>query len=313
MLPVMGAWVCGLGWGYMCWKLPLTMQGLLMVLDFRLALGNGPDFLLCFTACILTMYPLRHYVNAGLASPDLAKRAATVVTMLGLPLAMTFFVIPDCTGMNKYFGYFFECAKREAYSPVLPGIPHLFYFNIGLLMSRGIKNFQAQVKAGEAPEAKRMCFFGLGIAAVFLFMSYPLFSVWDNNYGNLMRPTKWGMVTRGFTNGPSILWLVGNLFWVYCLLLSCIATHVAVLNAPKLVAVPARMLLDELEHLGANVLLYLVLGDLLLAGLWRGMMNQYPLDVNGCWTMTIILFFVIRFVHYLGASSRSTGGMPSAG
>lgn len=313
LLPVGGAWVCGLGWGYMCWKFPIDLNGLFMVLDFRLSMGNGPDFLLCFTVCLLTMYSLRHAVNRFLGAQERWKRITCGAVMLLLPLATTWIVVPECVGWKKYLGYLFECTLREAYAPVLPGVPHLFYFNLGLLLSRLVKHLAAQAKDGEQVDGKFMSFCGLGLAFVFLVLSYPLYSVWSLNYGNLTAMTKWGAVTRGFVDGPSVLWLLGNLFSIYVLLASSIATYVAVQRAPKFLSMPLRVLLGELEHLGANVLLYLVVGDLLLAGLWRGQMNQYPLDNQGCIAMTLGLFCVTRFLHYLGASSRATGDIVSAG
>lgn len=308
LLPVVGAWTCGLGWGYMCWKLPFDWNGLIAVLDFRMSLGNGPDFLLCFTITLLCMYPLRHYVNAGLGAEEKWKCAATAAAMLLIPLATTWLKINDCMGVRKYIGYALECTNREAYAPVLPGIPHLFYFNLGLLLSRAAKHVSARVKNGEPIDMKWCAFAGLGLAVVLLIMSYPLFTVWDMNYGNLMAMTKWGPVIRGFVDGPSILWLVGNLFWIYIFMILSVAAHLLGKYGPPVAMTPLRLVLAELEHLGANVLLYLVVGDLLLAGMWRGMMNQYPLDVHGCVYMTIGLWLVTRFLHYLGASGRATGG-----
>jgi len=117
-----------------------------------------------------------------------------------------------------------------------------------------------------------------------------------------------GSNTRGFVNGPSVLWLVGNLFTIDVLLAATVAIHLLchVFYSDLVVLGPLRYVLDELEHLGANVLLYLVVGDLILAGLWRGATNQYPLGTAGCFQVTLIITCVTRFLHYLGASSRPT-------
>lgn len=313
LMPVFGAWACAFGWGYMCWKLPFDFTGVIQILDFRIALGNGPDFLLCFTTCLLAMYPLRGLVNNGLSAESWWARASTVALMLLGPLVLTFCVVPDCTGMKKYLGYILACHLREPYSPVLPGLPHLFYFNMGVLLSRYMKGIAADTKAGAEIDKKRMAAMCLCIAALLLVLAYPLMTVWNYNYGNLAAQTKWGPIIRGFVDGPTILWLVGNLFPIYVLMGTTLAIHKAVEPRQGLLWWPLRFILGELEHYGGNVLLYLVVGDVCLAGLWRGMQNSYPLDTVQCWWMTVGIMIGVRFVHYLGASSRDAKGMAGSG
>lgn len=313
LMPVFGAWACAFGWAYMCFKLPFDMDGLIRILDFRLAIGNGPDFLLCFTTCLLTMYPLRGLVNSGLSAEAGWKRAVTVVMMLLLPLLLTFCVVPDCTGLKKYIGYVLPCHTREPYSPVLAGLPHLFYFNMGVLLSRYMKGIAADMKAGAEIDTKRITAMCLCIAGLLLVLAYPLMTVWTYNYGNLDAQTKWGPIIRGFVDGPTILWLVGNLFPIYILMGTALAIHHAVEPQQGLLWWPAHFILGELEHYGANVLMYLVVGDICLAGLWRGMQNSYPLDTYGAFWMTLGIMAGTRFLHYLGASSRDGRGTVSQG
>mmetsp|Transcript_127908 Transcript_127908/g.239218 ORF Transcript_127908/g.239218 Transcript_127908/m.239218 type:complete len:469 (+) Transcript_127908:146-1552(+) len=317
MLPVFAAWVCAFAWGYMCWKLPITLSGVLMILDFRVAVGNGPDFLMCFTISLLLMYPLRHLVNSGFASPSLWRRASLVFALLCVPLAFTQVIIPDCTGARKYLNYFFECTSREQFAPVLPAVPHLFYFNLGILFARSARALSWEMKMGNQVNLRVLGALFLVLMNVCLFLSYPLMTVWSSAYGNIMVPTKWGMVTRGFVNGPSLLWLLGNLFGVFLLLATSMGLYLlATMDGPAvwkaLRAVVLRPVLGQLEHLGANVLMYLVVGDLCLAGLYRGLSNQWPLDAasspgSGGALMTFAIFMVVRFVHYLGNSSRPVG------
>jgi len=306
LMPVAAAWVCSMAWGYICFKLPLNTESLIMILDFRLAIGNGPDFLLCFTACVLTMFPLRHTMNRALSAPALWQRLLTAVVMLVIPLMLTRLVINDCTGMKKYLNYILECRHREPYAPNLPGLPHLFYFNLGVLLSRHVKAVTTRIETESIQniELGQLGFLHLSLALVFLILSYPLLSLWSFNYGNLDAPTQWGEVTRGFDRGPSVLWLLGNLFGINLLLTSCVGTHLLAEHwgAPYLSLAPVRWLMSELEHLGANVLMYLVVGDICMAGLYRG--ADFPLGAHGAAVMTLGIILVVRFIHYLGASSR---------
>lgn len=306
MLPLIAAWICSFAWGFMSFKIPINLDIFSQILDFRLAIGNGPDFLLCFTCSLLVMYPLRHLINQELSSDSIWRRILCGVSMLLIPLLFTQFYIVDCLGNKKYFGYLFECTNREAYAPVLPTLPHLFYFNIGVLLSRHIKHTDKRMKAGQILDVDRTLTVFVVLTAVFAILSYPLMSVWSMSYGNLMVDTRFGMITRGWTNGPSLLWLLGNLFGVNVLLVTCAVLQVLQWRTQHVMALfPVRMLLSQLEHLGANVLLYLVVCDICLAGLWRGAIGQYPLQAAGCGAMTIGILLIVRFVLYLGASSRS--------
>lgn len=225
-------------------------------------------------------------------------------TMLAVPLILSFCILPDCTGNSvKYLNYLFECSVREQFAPNLPALPHLFYFNLGILAARYARGTEEAMKIGAKLVWKRLALLSLGLAFCFLVLNYPLATVWSAGYGNIQLKTKWGMITRGFTEGPSFLWLVGNLFPIYVVLATAIGLQVAVHQWPKLNCV-LGWFLGELQHLGANVLLYLIVGDIMLAGLWRGAMQQYPLDAHGAAAMTFGIFAGTRFIHYLGASSR---------
>lgn len=305
-LPVVAAWVCALAWGFMCFKLPMNFDVLLAILDFRMTVGNGPDFLLCFSCCLLVMYPVRGALNSMLASPSMWRWVVCAAVMLLAPLVLTQCIVEDCTGRRKYINYFLECTHRDVYAPVLPALPHLFYFNLGVLLSRSVKAHEDAVKRGRAISLKAACAMLLVMTLISLVLSYPLFSAWSQNYGNLMVSTRWGMVTRGFVEGPSVLWLLGNLFCIDVLFVMCVALHMLVVRSRgTCLCTLLGPVLGELERMGANVLLYLVVCDIFLAGLWRGAWNQYPLDATGGAVVTLGLFLVVRFLLYLASSVRA--------
>jgi|Transcript_96801 hypothetical protein len=302
-LPVVGAWCCAFGWGWMCFKLPLDWNTLIQILDFRLTLGNGPDFLLCFSVCMLVMFPLRQLVNLGLQREYTWRRRFCVLLLLGGPLIFTQLIVRDCTGVKKYFGYFLECTYRDAWSPVLPALPHLLYFNIGILLARTARALDADLKAGCGIDIFQLAVKAGGLALLALVFCYPLATVWAYNFGNLSVPTKWGPITRGFVDGPSVLWLLGNIFPVFAVLcLAFIFQYMVTSFAVGPLFWPIRALRAELANLGANVLLYLVIADLCLAGLYRGNYGQFPLDTQGCFLMTCGVIGIARFLQYLVAS-----------
>jgi len=216
------------------------------------------------------------------------------------PLTLTRLIVTDCTGMRKYFGYFFECTIRDAWSPVLPALPHLFYFNMGLLLARLVRYVDADLKAGASIDGRKLATSSLFFAIAAMICCYPLATVWANNFGNLSVPTKWGPITRGFVDGPSVLWLLGNVFPVFALLALSVALQYMISTyAVGPWFAPVRLLLSELANLGANVLLYLVMADILLAGLYRGNQGQFPLDTQGCFVMVCGITTITRFLQFL--------------
>lgn len=312
-LPVLGAWVCAFGWGWMFFKMPMEIWTVIHLLDFRITLGNGPDFLLCFTVALLVTYPLRHALNMGLSRDrSILIRIAFAIIMLLVPMKLTQIVIEDCTGLRKYAGYFLECTKRDPFAPVLPALPHLFYFNMGIILSRVVVELDGNLKSGYRPDKGMLISSSLFLAMLLSTLSYPLITVWASNYGNVMEKTRWGMVTRGFVEGPSVLWLLGNIFPVTIMFVLSCSVHVAARfykasNAIVhwVVLAPLRWFRDEMAFMGSNVLLYFVVADLCLAGLYRGK-TEMTLPLSGTIPMTIGILAIVRFLHYLSAAGRGS-------
>lgn len=323
-LPIVGAWICGFGWAWMCFKLPMDLSTTINILDFRATVGNGPDFLLCFTTCLLIMNSLRSLVNFALEQPPHATFTLThgnnatttiqyarglrwgcVAFLLLGPLALSRVSVHDCTGVRKYYGYFFDCTIRDAFAPVLPALPHLLYFNAGLLLARGVKaiddnkvDIQIVTKV-----AAMVLFVSAGLTA-------PLIKLWSYNFGNLSMPVQLGSVSmqvnRGFVDGPSPLWLLGNVFPVSAVLLSVLGGSYWA-GSSKANNSPGHFIIRELQNLGEHILLYLIIADLCLAGLYRGTNAQndnFPLSAPGCAAMTFGILFLTRAVQYLCTSSR---------
>lgn len=289
-LPIIGALVCSFSWSFLCFKFPLTFEMVVSLLSFYNLVGNGPDFIMSFVTMLLIMFPLRNVINRYWDSGNMAHRELLAVILLLVPLSLTFLHVEDCTGTRKYINMLLECTKREPWSANICALPHLFYFNLGLISSRLLREYGI---ASFSP------FWATTLGMGFAFLAIPLFSVWQISYGNIMAQTPFGMVTRGFTNGPSQWWLVGNMFSIYCLLLASWSFHRRHLS---------EWISNELQHLGANILLYLVCADIILAGSYRPQAtpnDAFPLSVfPGGFLVTMLILVATRFIHYLGHSSR---------
>jgi len=289
-LPMLGALICSFAWTFLCFKFPINFEMVASLLTFYNLVGNGPDFILSFATMMVIMFPLREIINYYWDNGKMVQRELLMTLLLLIPLGFTFIHIENCMGNRKYLNIFFECTIREPWSANLCALPHLFYFNSGLIAARLVREYGIQ------------SFTSIGAVTCGMFfaiLSIPLYSVWDQNYGNLMVETPFGMVTRGFTNGPSVWWIVGNIFSIFCLLQASWYFH----QSKRL-----QWLNEELQHLGANILLYLVVADIILAGSYRASItpeDAFPLMVfPGGFLVTAGIIGGTRFLHYLGHSSR---------
>jgi hypothetical protein len=315
ILPIIGAWVCSLAWSYMCFKIPITGESFRDILLFYYVWGNGPDFLLSFTTMLLISFALRTPLNwmLGDSSRSNVRLAAAALVLLTFPMLLTHCVVPDCTGNRRYWQFWFPCDKREPVGMAnLPALPHFFYFNIGILAAVGTKAAGEKLDAWreQLPTLSRSAALrlpsvvaSLGVSsvivgAVLAVLAYPLYQQWWLNYGNISAETPFGSIIRGWSRGPSPLWLLGNMCWIYMLLAGSLLLVTAARYAVPLLSVVTT----EIEHYGANVLIYLVVSDCLLAGLYRP--GQFPITAPQGFFATVVIMLSIRFIHYLGASGR---------
>jgi len=312
ILPIIGAWVCSFAWSYMCFKIPINTETAVGILTFYYVWGNGPDFLMSFTTMLLVSFLFRDVINKLVEyKPTTQGRirfAFGALFMIFAPLLITKMVVADCTGNGRYFQFFLPCDKREASGMAnLPALPHFFYFNIGVVAAVAVKLFGECLDstASQLPGLNTLAKFdfrGIGVAALALqvvlaVLAYPLYAVWWTSYGNISTMTPYGEIIRGWSRGPTPLWLLGNLWAIYTLVLFCLAFAYV---ARKFTCF--QYLTRELEHTGANVLIYLVVSDCLLAGLYRG--TEFPLTAAGGCVATVSIMLATRFVHYLGHSGR---------
>jgi hypothetical protein len=297
----------------MCFKIPMTQESFVDIILFYYVWGNGPDFLISFTTLLLISFALRTPINFLLASDGTTRGrvrlAAGCVVLVVAPLLLTKLVVPDCTGNKRYFMFFLPCDKREPVGMAnLPGLPHFFYFNLGVLAAVGIRHgalyFEKLVtqlstvrQILQAPIISSLAIGTIVLNVVLAVLAYPLYTVWWTNYGNIAAQTPYGEILRGWSRGPSPLWLIGNLWGIYTLLVMCLC-----LAYLARYVWPLASVLKEIEHFGANVLINLVMSDCLLAGMYRG--TSFPLTVVQGGFCTLCIMMTGRFVHYLGASGR---------
>ena len=125
---------------------------------------------------------------------------------------------------RKYLNIILPCEYQEPWTSNLPALPHLFYFNLGLLAARFVRFVDALPR--DSVFRRRMVAVWLvivapALGALFFVLSLPLLSSWQSSWGNLYTTvTLEGHafpIKRGFKEGPNAWWLLGMQFPLFLL------------------------------------------------------------------------------------------------
>jgi len=326
-MPVVGAWICNFAWCFLCLKNSFTNANLFDVFTFSQVFGNGPDFLCSFSLDLAVVYILWRPIMRLLGSAEHAEEAATpsLVSLISqvspkarrdiaalaivlCPLLTTLVAVPDCTMSMRWVQWLFVCDKRDINTPSLPAIPHLTDFGLGILAGACWNRFLADLRpAGNGgpgggfsilpmPAVRRWSFTILTSFLVMLLLFLPLGQVWlYTDLSVVQMATPVGQLVRGFSNGPSMLWILAT-FWPIATWAGFVVVLVTLRGAGLgwLLGWP----LGWLEHLGANVLYYLVITDIILAGMFKGFSsNPSAFDLPTCLAFTALILLFGSFLH----------------
>lgn len=332
--PIVSAWICNFAWCFLrgIKERPASFNLIIEVFTFSSVFGNGADFLLGFSINLAIVWCIWRPINTLLDAvpqgshsidvlfPKLRRDVACMALVLS-PLLLTLFPIADCTGKMRWATFFLVCDKRDADTVALPALPHLFTFGIGVLFAGAWDRFIARLKPvgrGGASGGlhilpmdgvRRWSAILLAVAVVLLMLFVPLGQVWlfvDLMQVNLQTPV--GSLVRGYAGGPSAAWLLAAIW----------PSAVWAMSAGVLVSVRSGAAgyvlhwpLVALEHFGANVMYYLVVVDIFLAGM-SGMTPAVKdptstgpgLNTTSCILCTMLLLTFARFLHFAAAESR---------
>lgn len=327
--PIVGAWICNFAWCFLNANKdsPITLRLVFDVFTFAAVYGHGADFLLGFSINLAIVYSLWRPINNFIDSfkpgthridtlyPQCRRDGACLAIVLS-PILLTLVAIPDCTGNMRWAQWLFVCDKRDLDTPTLPALPHLIDFGIGVLVASGWDRFISHLKpVGQGgrsgglhllpmKEAVQWALLVLGASVKLLFLFLPLGQVWL--YEDLVEPhvhTPVGQLIRGFSGGPSPLWMLATI-WPAAVLGVVACVLVLLRGGPLGIILHWPMV--YLEHLGANVLYYLVVVDLFLAGMSRHLekSGKGALDAPTCILCTVLVLAFARFLHMAAQGAR---------
>jgi len=331
--PVVGAWACNFVWCFICLKNDLTAANLFDVFTFSRVFGNGPDFLCSFSLDLALVYALWRPImqlleHAGraelganfgfIAKLSLEQRQDLAAVAIALsPLLFTLVAVPDCTGPHRrWVQWFLVCDKRDIDTSSLPALPYLMDFGLGILVAACWKRFLADLRpVGDGgpngghsilpmQALRHWCIITLSTSMALLLLFLPLGQVWFYTDLSVVKmSTPFGHLIRGFSDGPSMLWLLSTL-WPAATLAGIVVVLVTLRGTP--LGVVLQWPLGWLEHMGANILYYLIVTDLFLAGMFRGFAHSdpFPFTLPACLLCTAFILSIGRFLHFMCRSAR---------
>lgn len=329
--PVLGAWVCNFVWCFLCLKNDLSRANLLDCFTFARVFGNGPDFLCNFSFDLALVYTLWRPIMRLLDNVRTAETAGWIVRLIPVaehrrdaaalaivlsPLLFTLAAVPDCTSHMRLVQWFLVCDKRDLDTPSLPALPHVMDFGLGILAAVCWHRFLADLRpVGDGGpsggysilpmQALRRWFLRmLGTSMLLLVLFVPLGQVWFyTDLSVVQMATPFGQLIRGFSDGPSMLWLLATL-WPITIWAGIVVVLVTLRGT--VLGYGLHWPLAWLEHLGANVLFYFIVLDLFLAGMFKGFSraNPFPFTLPMCLMCTAIILLFGRFLHFICRAAR---------
>jgi hypothetical protein len=325
--PIIGAWVCNFAWCFLSTPREdsTSMHVVFEAFTFLRVFGNGPNFLLNFSINLAVVYFLWRPITNLMQSmqpyapsmdawyPEFRQDVAAATCVL-FPLVFTLIPVPDCTGRMRWAQWLFVCEKRDPDTPSLPALPHLTVFGVGVLVAAAWDRFISHLKpvSQGGPSGglhvlpmSALRYWGLLIGACFmllLLLFVPLGQVWlFTDLTEVQLHTRFGYLIRGYSGGPSMLWLLSTL---WPLAVWAVAAGILVILRSSILGCVLHWPLSWLEHLGANVLFYQVVADLFMVAMSHGADIKFQASLMTCMISTTMVLIACRFFHFIAQVAR---------
>lgn len=289
---------------------------------FELAIGYQVywDFLRTFPFMLFMMTLCIPVIDMAYGGLTRSVRLGAAASMILVPLAASYVTLPmDCKeGLARFVPFIVTCRNMSIRSSRFPALPQLVNFNLGVLVAMWIRRVESTWSvtpaSSEAPRARSAMRDLSGVLLVTLSCSIgyavKLLTYWKDHD---MEELDVGEGLMHFSRWPPRLpWLLGCMGLGFGLFVVAVAVGVCLLDFRENYII--KMTIGYFEHLGANVLLYLVLSNILIqaTGGFHGFAGQIfiSLEVNkqneatAPFIRCAAMLAFIGFIHYVVKGSR---------
>jgi len=274
------------------------------------------SFVRTFPVMLGVMVTFSPVIDAAYSGKTRSTRLTAGFALLAVPLLCScVHVAVDCTsGLTRFVPLLLDCTLKPP-SLIFPALPHLVHFNAGVLAAMLVRRWTTPgipVLSSRRPRLTELLGLVLGAGAV------------STCFGMLLltyREMDWSILDAGmFRRFPaSIPWLLAGLSYGLMLLVAAVLVLPAkgALGGPWTVGgAVASTAMAYFEHLGANVLLYLTVSNILFFSVptatlsttqWSSPGNGAPQRGPGPWDpfcFTVFALTIIGLLHILIKGSR---------
>lgn len=278
-----------------------------LILTFNILIGYEAywAFVRTFPLMLLVMYACHPVIDAAYSGKSRSVRLAAGVSLLAVPLLCSCIHLPmDClNGAGRFVALFVDCQTKPP-ALIFPALPYLVNFNFGILVAMLVRRWTSPgipVLSARRPRLTELVGLVTGAAAVAGCFGLLLFTYRESDFSVLDAG-----VFRRFP--PNIPWLLGCMSFGLALFVCTVAVG-AHLESARGTGFLAEYVLAYFQHLGANVLLYLTLSNVLFYSEPTPMLPgsgapQSPPEPSAPFTWAMAAMAIIGVVHILVKGSR---------
>lgn len=275
------------------------------------------DFLRTFPVMLLVMTLCIPIISTAYSGPSRPARLAAASSLVLAPLAASFVHLPlQCdVGPARFAPFLVSCKHASIRSSRFPALPQLVNFNAGVLTAMWMRRVETAWSPGTEAARVRSSLLELSVvvgatAACSMLFAVRLLSYWQDHD---MEEPDMGVGLMHFTRfPPSAAWLLGCMGLGFALFITTTGLGVCLVDSQKNFF--ARLTSGYFEHLGANVLLYLVLSNIVIqaTGGFHGFLGEHFLfgektkenEAMAPFIRCGLMLVFIGFIHYLVKGSR---------
>lgn len=329
-LIICAAWFSNFHFEMTVLKNPISWSTLRDILTFDILYW---DFLTTFPILLmlgfLTTKPLmKKFADwEGSSLISSLKRLLIAIILLGWPMIVSYYPLETCnTSSSRYAALFVGCIRRSFGAMRFSAFTYMFFFNVGCIVSQLLLELVGKSRKIVLPSLKSMILTPLGIGfiallAAELYYGYNMLKMYNKpwEYLNLNGYRRFPMSAPVILAWASFSQFVWFMALVGVAMVKSEIWGVLAAKCPKWMNRVASVKISILSQFGANVLLYLLISNITIHGMFHVDWKQHlqnpkkPESPDGYtvrqWELVVLAvaagqILLVQLVRYLVSSAR---------